>query len=80
MKILVFKTSEKWSYCAGGLAIIAEDFTDAQRIMAAEHPNDTIHASEESAVNNGSWVLVASYTLADPTPEKKVVLYDFNWA
>lgn len=75
-KIFIFKPSEKWSYCGGGLAIIAYDFDGCKQYF-----DENLYISEESVPDSPSydkWVLVASFGVTgDPALGK--VFDDYNW-
>lgn len=81
--IYIFKPSEQWRYCGGGLVIVAESFEEAQKLVA-ENPEPLKTAKlfkKESDIDKEEfmsiWILVE--TISVNYPESRIILHDENW-
>lgn len=82
MKIFLFQPSKNWSYCGGGMAVIADTFEEAV-VIGSEDGERSLGVSEDELSKMGEesfdkWVLVASYLLQGDPP-KGIVFVDENW-
>ncbi len=83
MKAYILKPSKIWSYCGGGLVILAESFEEAKKFVSSKNLHESEDEAEKFAKENNqnydNWTLVA--TLECPYEEEsRLVLLDENWA
>lgn len=77
MKAFIFKPSKRWSYCGGGLVILATSFEEAQSLFG-EKLWETEEEAETAEDKFYNWTLVATLYCPNET-EKRIVLNDYNW-
>lgn len=79
MKIFIFKPSQCWSYCGGGLVILAESFEQCQSMFDEKlHWREEEAEKEEYSFNN--WTFVESFVIDSFDEDKpRIVLSDYNW-
>lgn len=77
MKAYIFKPSTRWSYCGGGLVILAKSFKEAQS-MFGEKLWMTDEDANTAENNWENWTLEATLDCPLET-ESKIVLNDYNW-
>lgn len=78
MKLYIIKPSEKWHYCGGGGAIIAEDFKEAQEMLLKQKDEKLYYSESEVEDNYSCWIKVEDFRVSGES--KRIVLLDYNWA
>jgi len=90
MKLFIFKPSENWSWCGGGVVIAAKSFDRVELVFRKNRYSGIVGApyffkTEEEVIKKRGentfdcWILVAEYDVPE-IKEEKVILCNFNWA
>ena len=77
----IFKPSECWRYCGGGLVILADNFEEAQKLFDEELFKSETEAEQEAIKTNQDykkWTLVDTL-ICEKEYESRIVLNDENW-
>ncbi len=74
--LFIFKPSDDWSYCGGGLVIIADSFAECQKMFTEELYKTEEEIPKTDFLHN-AWVLVETFKA--PEQDSRIVLEDYNW-
>jgi hypothetical protein len=79
-KAFIFKPSENWRYCGGGMVILADTFEEAKEIGKVEELQNLYRNEKDIDSGNlwNNWVLVSELNCSEES-ESKIVLSDYNW-
>lgn len=80
MKIFIFKPSDRWEYCGGGIVIIAQCLEDCQSMVTSERffrTQEDVNHTKMKGSSAYNWVLVEAFHTTEKEP--RVVLNDYNW-
>lgn len=88
--LYIFKPAEKWKYCGGAIAVVANDFETAAKLLedSERHPWSTTHPPrvyesedqiEKTVQNWDLWVLDSIFVLEDNQPSH-VAFTNYNYS
>ena len=87
MKLFIFKPSDQWDYCGGGLVVVASDFEMVKDVILESNYKNrdcverfVLYKTENKSNKDVySWVLVDVFEV-DANENERVVTLDYNWA
>ena len=72
-KLWIFKPSDKWRYCGGGLVIIADSFEECQKLW-----DEKLYlTNEEIEGTYNTWIFVENFEIT--YQPSRIVMSDYNW-